>query len=214
MFDKKEARIRRATKSRAKMHELGVTRLVVTRTPRHIYAQIISNDNRVLASASTLDKDLVKDLKYTGNIEAAKVVGKAVAERALAAKVETVAFDRSGYQYHGRVAALADAAREAGLNILSISSIARVPPTVKKMIFRMLPPLRRKRSVTWSRHRRRVSPVAMMSPMSSVQPRVMLSLSYFISRPVITWSSIMRSQERKFMLRTLMPTRWQASSRG
>ncbi|WP_295364723.1 50S ribosomal protein L18 [uncultured Succinivibrio sp.] len=106
MFDKKEARIRRATKSRAKMHELGVTRLVVTRTPRHIYAQIISNDNRVLASASTLDKDLAKDLKYTGNIEAAKAVGKAVAERA---------FDRSGYQYHGRVAALADAAREAGL---------------------------------------------------------------------------------------------------
>ena len=106
MFDKKEARIRRATKSRAKMHELGVTRLVVTRTPRHIYAQIISNDNRVLASASTLDKDLVKGLKYTGNV---------VAERAIAAKVETVAFDRSGYQYHGRVAALADAAREAGL---------------------------------------------------------------------------------------------------
>lgn len=116
MFDKKEARIRRATKSRAKMHELGVTRLVVTRTPRHIYAQIISNDNRVLASASTLDKDLVKGLKYTGNIDAAKAVGKAVAERAIAAKVEkTVAFDRSGYQYHGRVAALADAAREAGL---------------------------------------------------------------------------------------------------
>ena len=118
MFEKKIARIRRATKSRAKMRELGVTRLVVTRTPRHIYAQIISNDNRVLASASTLDKDLVKDLKSTGNVEAAKVVGKAVAERAIAAKVETVAFeafDRSGYQYHGRVAALADAAREAGL---------------------------------------------------------------------------------------------------
>ena len=115
MFDKKEARIRRATKSRAKMHELGVTRLVVTRTPRHIYAQIISNDNRVLASASTLEKDLAKGLKYTGNVEAAKVVGKAVAERAIAAKVETVAFDRSGYQYHGRVEALADAAREAGL---------------------------------------------------------------------------------------------------
>ena len=115
MFDKKEARIRRATKSRAKMHELGVTRLVVTRTPRHIYAQIISNDNRVLASASTLEKDLAKGLKYTGNVEAAKVVGKAVAERAIAAKVETVASDRSGYQYHGRVAALAEAAREAGL---------------------------------------------------------------------------------------------------
>ena len=115
MFDKKTARIRRATKARAKMHELGVTRLVVTRTPRHIYAQIISNDNRVLATASTLEKDLIKDLKFTGNIEAAKVIGKAVAERAKAANVETVAFDRSGYQYHGRVAALDDAAREAGL---------------------------------------------------------------------------------------------------
>ena len=115
MFLKKEARIRRAKKARAKMHELGVTRLVVTRTPRHIYAQIISSDNRVLAQASTLEKDLIKDLKYTGNCDAAKVIGKAVAERALKASVETVAFDRSGYQYHGRVAALADAAREAGL---------------------------------------------------------------------------------------------------
>ncbi|MCI6796394.1 MAG: 50S ribosomal protein L18 [Succinatimonas sp.] len=115
MFEKKQARLRRAGKSRAKMHELGVTRLVVTRTPRHIYAQIISADNRVLATASTLEKELVKDLKYTGNVEAAKVIGKTVAERAKAASVETVAFDRSGYQYHGRVAALADAAREAGL---------------------------------------------------------------------------------------------------
>ena len=115
MFDKKQSRIRRATKSRAKMHELGVTRLVVTRTPRHIYAQIIDKDSHVLACASTLEKELVKDLKYTGNIDAAKVIGKVVAERALAAKVESVAFDRSGYKYHGRVAALADAAREAGL---------------------------------------------------------------------------------------------------
>ncbi len=115
MLDKKQSRIRRATKSRAKMHELGVTRLVVTRTPRHIYAQIIDKDSHVLACASTLEKALVKDLKYTGNIDAAKVIGKVVAERALAAKVESVAFDRSGYKYHGRVAALADAAREAGL---------------------------------------------------------------------------------------------------
>ena len=114
MFDKKQSRIRRATKSRAKMHELGVTRLVVTRTPRHIYAQIIDKDSHVLATASTLEKDLVKELKYTGNIDAAKLIGKTVAERALAAKVESVAFDRSGYKYHGRVAALADAAREAG----------------------------------------------------------------------------------------------------
>ena len=115
MFAKKAARIRRAGKSRAKMHELGVTRLVVTRTPRHIYAHIIDKSNQVLATASTLEKDLIKDLKYTGNVEAAKVIGKAVAERALAANVQSVAFDRSGYQYHGRVAALADAARAAGL---------------------------------------------------------------------------------------------------
>ncbi len=115
MFEKKIARLRRARKARCKMQELGVTRLVVTRTPRHIYAQIIDCSHKVLATASTLEKDLVKDLKYTGNIEAAKVIGKAIAERALGAKVETVAFDRSGYQYHGRVAALADAAREAGL---------------------------------------------------------------------------------------------------
>ena len=115
MFDKKEARIRRATKSRAKMHELGVTRLVVTRTPRHIYAQIISNDNRVLASASTLDKDLVKGLKYTGNIEAAKAVGKKLAERATEKGIKECVFDRGGYVYHGRVAAVAEGAREGGL---------------------------------------------------------------------------------------------------
>lgn len=115
MIDKKAARMRRARKARAKMHELGVTRLVVTRTPRHIYAQIIDRDDHVLACASTLEKALVKGLKTTGNIDAAKVVGKAVAERALSAKVDTVAFDRSGYKFHGRVAALADAAREAGL---------------------------------------------------------------------------------------------------
>lgn len=115
MFLKKQARMRRAAKARAKMHELGVTRLVVTRTPRHIYAQIIDKDNKVLASASTVEKSLAEGLKYTGNIEAAKVIGKAIGERALAASVTSVAFDRSGYKYHGRVAALADAAREAGL---------------------------------------------------------------------------------------------------
>lgn len=115
MFDKKQSRIRRARKSRAKMHELGVTRLVVTRTPRHIYAQIIDNQSHVLATASTLEKALAKDLKTTGNVDAAKVIGTAIAQRALQANVESVAFDRSGYKYHGRVAALADAAREAGL---------------------------------------------------------------------------------------------------
>ena len=115
MFDKKAARLRRARKARAKMRELGVTRLVVTRTPRHIYAQIIDSHDHVLASASTLEKALAGSLRSTGNIDAARVIGRAVAERALSAHIEQVAFDRSGYKYHGRVAALADAAREAGL---------------------------------------------------------------------------------------------------
>ncbi|MCR5084743.1 MAG: 50S ribosomal protein L18 [Succinivibrionaceae bacterium] len=115
MFNKKVARLRRAKKARCKMQELGVTRLVVTRTPRHIYAQIINKDHHVLAAASTVEKSLAEGLKYTGNIEAAKVIGKAIAERALAVNVKQVAFDRSGNKYHGRVAALATAAREAGL---------------------------------------------------------------------------------------------------
>lgn len=114
MIDKKSARLRRATKARAKMEELGATRLVVFRTPRHIYAQIIAG-GQVLAAASTLEKDLKSQCKYTGNVDAAKVVGKAIAERALAKDVKRVAFDRSGFLYHGRVKALADAAREAGL---------------------------------------------------------------------------------------------------
>ena len=96
MIDKKSARLRRATKARAKMEELGATRLVVFRTPRHIYAQIIA-DGQVLAAASTLEKDLKAQCKYTGNVDAAKVVGKAIAERALAKDVKRVAFDRSGF---------------------------------------------------------------------------------------------------------------------
>ena len=97
-----------------KIRELGKVRLCVNRTPRHIYAQVISAEgNQVLASASTLDQDLRG--AATGNIEAAKKVGSLIAERAKSAGVETVAFDRSGYKYHGRVKALADAAREAGL---------------------------------------------------------------------------------------------------
>ena len=96
------------------MRTAGDVRLTVNRTPRHIYAQIINGEgNRVLAQASTLDKDLRSDA--TGNIEAAAAVGKLVAERAIAAGVTQVAFDRSGYKYHGRVKALADAAREGGL---------------------------------------------------------------------------------------------------
>lgn len=94
MIDKKSARLRRATKARAKMEELGATRLVVFRTPRHIYAQIIAG-GQVLAAASTLEKDLKSQCKYTGNVDAAKVVGKAIAERALAKDVKRVAFDRS-----------------------------------------------------------------------------------------------------------------------
>ncbi|GHA14637.1 50S ribosomal protein L18 [Oceanisphaera arctica] len=115
-MDKKAARIRRATKARKKMLELGATRLVVHRTPRHIYAQVIApNSTVVLASASTVEKSVRELVKYTGNVDAATVVGKAIAERALEKGVTVVAFDRSGFQYHGRVAALATAAREAGL---------------------------------------------------------------------------------------------------
>ena len=114
MINKQTARVRRAKRSRAKMRELGVYRLSVHRTPRHIYAQIISPEgDRVLASASTLDKELRSG--STGNVEAATAVGKLVAERARAAGVSQVAFDRAGFRYHGRVKALADGAREGGL---------------------------------------------------------------------------------------------------
>ncbi len=114
MSDKKQSRLRRARRARAKIRELGVTRLCVNRSPRHIYAQIIAGDGgQVLASASTLDKSL-RDGK-TGNADSAAAVGTLIAERAKAAGVEKVAFDRSGFKYHGRVKALADAAREAGL---------------------------------------------------------------------------------------------------
>jgi large subunit ribosomal protein L18 len=116
-MDKKASRIRRARKTRAKIRQLGVNRLTVHRTPRHIYAQVIAADGAtVLASASTVEKSVVEGGGgKTGNIDAASQVGKAVAERAKAAGVEVVAFDRAGFKYHGRVKALADAAREAGL---------------------------------------------------------------------------------------------------
>lgn len=114
MNAKKQSRLRRARRARAKISELGATRLCVNRTPRHIYAQVIAADGgKVLACASTLDKELREG--KTGNKDAAAAVGKLVAERAKAAGVTQVAFDRSGYKYHGRVQALADAAREAGL---------------------------------------------------------------------------------------------------
>lgn len=114
MNSKKQARIRRAKRSRAKIRELGVSRLCVNRSPRHIYAQVIAAEgNKVLVSASTLDKGLRAGV--TGNVDAAKAVGQLIAERAKAAGISKVAFDRSGFKYHGRVKALADAAREGGL---------------------------------------------------------------------------------------------------
>ncbi|WP_347331093.1 50S ribosomal protein L18 [Marinimicrobium locisalis] len=114
MSDKKQSRLRRARRARAKIRELNVSRLSVHRTPQHIYAQVIAEDgSRVLASASTLDKDLRQG--KTGNSEAAQAVGALIAERAKAAGISRVAFDRSGFKYHGRIKALADAAREAGL---------------------------------------------------------------------------------------------------
>lgn len=115
-MDKKISRLRRAAKTRAKLRELEVYRLTVHRTPRHIYAQIVTHDSsKVIASASTLDGTLRKELSSTGNISAAEVVGKALALRAVKAGVEQVSFDRSGFRFHGRVKALADAARENGL---------------------------------------------------------------------------------------------------
>lgn len=115
-MNKNIKRLRRARKTRAKIAELGVTRLCVHRTNCHIYAQIIDpSGGRVLTSASTLEKDLRSTLKNGGNVEAARLVGQRIAERAKQAGVTRVAFDRSGYAYHGRVKALAEAAREHGL---------------------------------------------------------------------------------------------------
>ncbi len=116
MIDKKQARLRRARKTRAKIAELKSVRLSVHRTNCHIYAQVISAcGSKVLAAASTLETGVRKDLGNGGNVGAAAVIGKLIAERAIKAGIEQVAFDRSGFQYHGRVQALADAAREAGL---------------------------------------------------------------------------------------------------
>ncbi len=115
-MDKNVARLRRARKTRVRIAEQRATRLVVSRSNCHIYAQIIAPEgNKVLASASTLESEVRKDLKNGGNKAAAAIVGKRIADRAKALGIETVAFDRSGYRYHGRVQALADAAREAGL---------------------------------------------------------------------------------------------------
>jgi large subunit ribosomal protein L18 len=116
-MDKKASRIRRSARTRAKLRELVIHRLSIHRTPMHIYAQIIAPDgSTILASASTLDKSVRSQISgHSGNTEAAKIVGKVIAERAASAGIQRVGFDRSGFKYHGRVKALADAAREQGL---------------------------------------------------------------------------------------------------
>ena len=116
MSEKKTSRIRRSVRTRSRISRDRVNRMSIFRTPRHIYAQIIDpSGGRVLASASSLETELRADLQHGGNIAAAAVVGKRIAEKAIAAGGDTVAFDRSGFRYHGRVKALADAAREGGL---------------------------------------------------------------------------------------------------
>lgn len=115
-MDKKIRRLRRALKTRAKIAELGAMRLCVHRTNTHIYAQIIdATGGNVLASASSVDKDVRGQLKHGGNTEAAKLIGQRIAEKAKSIGVDKVSFDRSGFAFHGRVKALADAARESGL---------------------------------------------------------------------------------------------------
>lgn len=115
-MNKKDSRIRRSKRARAQIKRLAVNRLCVHRTPKHIYAQVISPcGSKVLASASTLDKELRTDVKYSGNKDAAAQVGALIAKRAADANVKEVAFDRSGFRFHGRIKALADAAREAGM---------------------------------------------------------------------------------------------------
>ena len=116
MIDRNQARLRRARKTRAKIAELKSVRLSVHRTNCHIYAQVISPcGSKVLAAASSLEPGVRKELSNGGNVAAATTIGKLIAERAKLAGIEQVAFDRSGFQYHGRVRALAEAAREAGL---------------------------------------------------------------------------------------------------
>jgi large subunit ribosomal protein L18 len=117
MLNKKEQRLRRSRQTRERIAKQGVARLTVFRSNLHIYARVISEDGtRVVASASTAEKDLREQLSGNGgNAAAAALVGKRIAEKAKAAGVEKVAFDRAGFAYHGRVKALAEAAREAGL---------------------------------------------------------------------------------------------------
>jgi len=117
-MDKKQSRLRRALRTRSKIRELGAHRLCVYRTSQHTYAQVLSPDgSKVVASASTLEADVKSSLKHTGNVDAATKIGQLIAERAKASGIDKVAFDRSGFKYHGRVKALADAARESGLTL-------------------------------------------------------------------------------------------------
>jgi len=116
MSEKKTSRMRRGVRTRSRISRDRINRMSIFRTPRHIYAQIIDpTGGRVLASASSLEAEVRADLKHGGNIAAAAVVGKRIAEKAIAVGVDSVAFDRSGFRYHGRVKALAEAAREGGL---------------------------------------------------------------------------------------------------
>lgn len=116
MIEKKQSRMRRSRRTRAKIAELKAVRLTVNRSNLHIYAQVIdATGGKVLASASSAEKNVRGELKNGGNVKAAAIVGRMIAEKAKKAGVETVAFDRSGYRFHGRVKALAEAAREAGL---------------------------------------------------------------------------------------------------
>jgi large subunit ribosomal protein L18 len=115
-MNKQASRLRRAKRTRLRIRKLEAVRLTVYKTPRHMYAQVTTSDGaKTLASASTLDKELRKSLKTTGNVDAAKEVGKLIAKRALEAGVTAVAFDRGGFTFHGRIKALADAARDVGL---------------------------------------------------------------------------------------------------
>ncbi len=117
-MDKKQSRLRRARRTRAKNRELGMHRLCVYRTSQHTYAQVFSPDGaEVVASASTTESEVKSSLKHAANIDAAAKIGQLIAERAKASGINQVAFDRSGFKYHGRVKALADAARESGLTI-------------------------------------------------------------------------------------------------
>ena len=116
MTTKKQARLRRSSKTRARIRRLGSYRLCIHRSPRHVYAQIIDqSEGRVLVSASTIERAVRDEVANGGNVAAAKAVGKRIGEKAVASGISQVSFDRSGFKYHGRVKALADSAREAGL---------------------------------------------------------------------------------------------------